>query len=21
MSTINFANREINFKIVYYGPG
>jgi len=21
MSTINFAVREINFKIVYYGPG
>jgi len=21
MSTINFATREINFKIVYYGPG
>ena len=21
MSTINFANREINFKIVYCGPG
>lgn len=21
MSTINFAGREINFKIVYYGPG
>ena len=21
MSTINFAIREINFKIVYYGPG
>ncbi|MCX7782080.1 MAG: gliding-motility protein MglA, partial [Meiothermus sp.] len=21
MSTINFAAREINFKIVYYGPG
>jgi len=21
MSTINFSAREINFKIVYYGPG
>lgn len=21
MSTINFAAREINFKLVYYGPG